>query len=57
MTKLYELELQGSLEYDGKTYQAGDIVEVPEDVYDYLTGAYLAVREEPKKDKLFELME
>lgn len=39
--KLYEIVLQGSFEYNGISYQPGEEVQVPEDIYDMLVNSYL----------------
>jgi hypothetical protein len=36
--------LQASLEWNGKVYQPGEEVDVPEEIYDYLVDSYLKNR-------------
>lgn len=55
--KLFEIELQGSLEYNGVSYQPGEIVSVPEDIYDYLVNSYLKDRQIEEKQNFLNLDE
>ena len=48
MTDLFTIELQQSLEYNGVSYAPGDIVEVPEWLYDKLAEAYSQEKQTPQ---------
>ncbi len=51
-----KLILQGSLEIDGVSYEPGDEVDIPEEIYDRLVETYIALRDPiiVTNDTLFE---